>query len=535
MMTGNLLAVEGELSGNDNKEFGQTFLDHLILHVRAGNGGNGCAAFHREKYKPFGPPSGGDGGRGGDIYILPTSQLTTLSSVPPRVVGQTGGNGQGSWQNGRTGEPTIIKVPLGTVVRELSRDDPRRAKDEWEAEEDSMHHLTPVEKRDKMRENRWVHYPGSGDVNVDRDFFKDAETSLYKQERERRLARRKKALTPLSLDLDKEEQNSRSPDAPLGTKQHEPTGYLIASGGLGGRGNPHFASTANRSPKFATRGQGGERLSFFLELKLIADIGLVGMPNAGKSTLLRALTGGRAKSEVAGYAFTTLNPVIGVVRVAKDGTFEGGISGNQIYDETQVEEQHFRDRMENGELARTPTRNQVNQEEALEDEARVRPGHRFDLVEDFRFTVADNPGLISQAAENVGLGHSFLRSIERSLALVYVVDLSGPAPWEELEILRNELEQYQPGMSTKARMVIANKADLLAEDNDFAAVEDAKRKLSTLQRFVQTQMIIHEGSDEPYTLDVIPISAKFGQNLDKAVGLMRSYVEEAKEQEQSFY
>ncbi|KAG6868502.1 hypothetical protein C0993_001841 [Termitomyces sp. T159_Od127] len=493
-----------------------------------GNGGNGCAAFHREKYKPFGPPSGGDGGRGGDVYILPTSHLTTLSSVPNRVIGQPGGHGQGTWQNGKNGEPTIIRVPLGTVVRELPRDDTRRTKDEWEAEEESLEDLTPSEKRDKMREKRWLHYPRSGETNVQRDFFKEAEATLYKQERERRIARRRKALKPIYLDLEKEEVLERPVDAPLGIKQPEPTGFLIASGGLGGLGNPHFASTANRSPKFASKGQDGERITFSLELKLIADIGLVGMPNAGKSTLLRAFTGGRAKTEVAGYAFTTLNPVVGVVRVAEDGTFEGAISGNQIHDETRVEEEQLRKRMETGELANLLTRNQTLKEKTHEDEIELRPGHRFDLVEDFRFTIADNPGLISRAAQNVGLGHSFLRSIERSLALVYVVDLSGPAPWDELRVLRDELEQYQPGMSAKARMVIANKADLLAGDGDPAAVEDAKRKLSTLQRFVNAQMIVNEGSDNAFVLDVVPTSAKFSQNLLKVVGLMRSYVEEAR-------
>ncbi|EDR10369.1 uncharacterized protein LACBIDRAFT_147915, partial [Laccaria bicolor S238N-H82] len=181
---------------------------------------------------------------------------------------------------------------------------------------------------------------------------------------------------------------------------------LVAGGGLGGLGNPHFTTTDNRSPKFATRGQEGERITLSLELKLLADVGLVGMPNAGKSTLLRALTGGRAKSEIAGYAFTTLNPIVGITR--------------------------------------------------------IRHGHHFDLFESFRFTIADNPGLISRASENVGLGHAFLRSMERSLALVYVVDLSAPNPWDELRVLFEELEKYQPGMSSKARMVVANKADLLA-------------------------------------------------------------------------
>ncbi|KAF8065247.1 GTP-binding protein Obg/CgtA [Lyophyllum atratum] len=511
------------------KQGGQSFLDHVIVTVRGGNGGDGCAAFHREKYKPFGPPSGGNGGRGGDVYILPTPHLTTLSSVPTRIRGEAGGHGQGTWQNGRNGSPLVIRVPLGTVVRELPRDDPRRAKDEWEAEEESLAELSLSDKRDKMRDHRWVHYPRYGEANVQRDTFKEAEAALYKQERERRLARRKRALEPIFLDLDKEENVERAVDAPLGIKQHEPTGHLIASGGLGGLGNPHFTSTLNRSPKFATRGHAGERITLSLELKLIADVGLVGMPNAGKSTLLRALTGGRAKSEVAGYAFTTLNPVVGVVRVGEDGTFEGGFTGHSIHDETLIEEQQLQARMENGELADAPTRNQLPRSEESEVGSVTRPGHFFDLVENFRFTIADNPGLISRASENVGLGHSFLRSMERSLALAYVVDLSGPAPWKELEVLRDELEKYQPGMSSKARMVIANKADLLGGEGDPAAVEDAKHKLKTLEEYVRTHMIVRNGSDSSFTLDVIPTSAKFSQNLSKVVALMRASVEQARE------
>lgn len=429
-------------------------------------------------------------------------------------------------------------MPLGTVVRELPRDDPKRAKDEWEAEEESMEGLTLAEKRDKMRDNRWVHYPRYSEANVQRDTFKDAEAALYKQERERRLARRKRALQePIFLDLDKEENVERAVDAPLGVKQHEPTGYLIAAGGLGGLGNPHFTSALNRSPKFATRGHEGERITLSLELKLLADVGLVGMPNAGKSTLLRALTGGRAKSEVAGYAFTTLNPVVGVVRVADDGAFEGGITGNLVHDETWVEEKHEREMVESGAYAQALTRNQIVDEgdsgAKLSADTSLRAGHHFDLVETFRFTIADNPGLISRASENVGLGHSFLRSMERSLALVYVVDLSGPAPWDELRVLREELEKYQPGMSAKARMVIANKADLLGGDGDPALVEEAKIKLRRLEEYVRTEMVVHHSSDTgagtDTVLDVVATSAKFSQNLPKVVSLMRTYVEQARE------
>jgi GTP-binding protein len=492
-----------------------------------GNGGDGCAAFHREKYKPFGPPSGGNGGRGGDVYILPTPHLTTLSNIPTRIRAEAGGHGQGTWQNGKNGAPYIIRVPLGTVVRELPRDDPRRTKDEWEAEEESLEGLTPAERREKMREHRWVHYPRSGESNVQRDSFKEAEAAMYKQERERRIARRRRILQePIFLDLDKEEIIERDVNAPLGTKQHEPLGHLVAAGGVGGVGNPHFSSLVNRSPKFATRGHWGERITLSLELKILADIGLVGMPNAGKSTLLRALTGGRAKTEVAGYAFTTLNPVVGVVRVAEDGTFEGSLTGNSVHDETEIEEREYQDKMGNGDFATSLTRNQAIS--TTPDPGVRRGGHHFDLVENFRFTIADNPGLISGASDNVGLGHSFLRSMERSLALVYVVDLSGPAPWEELNVLREELEQYQPGLSDKARMVIANKADLLGGDGDSEAVQEARQKLQRLEEYVKSHMVVRDDLGVEAPLDVVPISAKFSQNLSKAVSLMKAYVQQAR-------
>ncbi|KZV62483.1 GTP-binding protein Obg/CgtA [Peniophora sp. CONT] len=491
------------------RQGGQTFLDHMILTVRAGRGGDGCVAFHREKFQQYGPPSGGNGGRGGDIYIQPTSHLTTLSSVPRRVRGNAGGTGLGTFQNGRTAEPTIIRVPLGTIVRELPRGDPRRQPDEWEALEEELHGLETEDRQAEWRRRRFIHFPDYEENNVTRAAFKDAIWELTKMERDMRRARRERDAAPLQLDLNIEDVVERPADSPLGLPHNQNYGTLVASGGTGGFGNPHFLGGHHRSPKFATRGYDGERVTLELELKILADIGFVGMPNAGKSTLLRALTVGRAKSEIASYAFTTLNPFVGVVRVAVNGELMGG-SMDQVYDDTVAEEERARLLMESGEMANARSRNQ-ELNESLEDSPESG-------LEDFRFTIADNPGLISQASENVGLGHSFLRSMERSLALVYVVDLSGDAPWDELRVLKDELEKYQEGMSSRARMVIANKADLF-DSTDSEAVAEARTKLAKLEEVVR---------EEFGQLDVVPTSGKYSQNVKKVVRLMRQYVEQAR-------
>jgi len=197
------------------------------------------------------------------------------------------------------------------------------------------------------------------------------------------------------------------------------------------------------------------------------------------------------------------------VRVAEDGSIFGGEDEGHgaVYDETVVEKQREKELIESGTFADIPTRNRA----------------RGDAPEAFRLTIADNPGLIEDASDNVGLGYSFLRSMERSLALVYVVDLSGTAPWDELRMLREELEKYKTGMSNRARMVIANKADLLAAEGDPEEVGLARTKLARLEEFVRDEM-----DHDDRVLDVVPTSGKYNQNLRSVVRKLRTYVEEAR-------
>ncbi|CAE6499763.1 unnamed protein product [Rhizoctonia solani] len=474
------------------------FLDHVIIQARGGKGGDGCVAFHREKFKPFGPPSGGNGARGGDVYVLPTPNLTSLASVTRRARAGAGSHGQGEWRHGRKGEDLIIRVPLGTVVRELV--DGRKPKDHWELEEESFEGLSEEEAEMKRLDKRWVHYPMHEESNLDREDFKVAQKAIEREERARRREELANVREPMHLDLTHPMSSSLSTSQPCYTRHIDPEkGYLVASGGTGGYGNPYFLSSTNRSPKYATRGQEGERVALELELKLLADVGLVGLPNAGKSTLLRALTDSRA--QVAPYAFTTLNPQVGIVRVWDDGSF-GTRNTEPVFDSSehaasvQVDSSAYKIKSVGG----------LHTEQT-------------------RFTIADNPGLIERASENVGLGHSFLKSIERSLVLVYVLDFSAAEPWSDLRVLHDELEMYQPGLPTRARLVVANKADLMPSANE-AEVEAAWAKLRRLRDEVDA--IAWDDGGQTGPIEVVAISGKFKQNLQLLVGKMMEHVKVAR-------
>jgi len=301
-------------------------IDEAVIHVKAGDGGDGCVSFRREKYIPKGGPDGGDGGDGGDVIAIEDANVQTLLDFrgTHHWKATPGEPGRGKDQHGASGEDCILRLPAGTLI------------------------------------------------------FDDATGELL-------------------TDLESGE-----------TK-------ILAKGGKGGLGNNRFKSATNQVPRQSTPGELGENRTLRLELKLIADVGLIGQPNAGKSTLLRAVS--RATPKVADYPFTTLAPQLGIAEL---------------------------------------------------DGAR-------------RLVIADIPGLISGAAEGAGLGHAFLKHVERTRALVHVVEIEpadGSDPIENYRAIRKELYDYAPELAEKPEIIAINKLDLLLEESDHAeAVSLFRREL----------------------------------------------------------
>jgi GTP-binding protein len=289
------------------------FIDEAKIHVKAGDGGNGCVSFRREKCCPKGGPDGGDGGDGGSIFIKADPGRHTLIDLYYRPLYRAGRgrHGQGKKKYGAQGEDIVIKVPVGTVV-------------------------------------------------------KDLETGA------------------LLYDLDREDSK-----------------FLVAKGGKGGKGNAHFATSTRQAPRFAIPGGPGEEQDLKLELKLVADVGLAGLPNVGKSTLISCISAARPK--IADYPFTTLSPNLGVVKVG-----------------------------------------------------------------DFRsFVIADIPGLIEGAHKGVGLGDRFLRHIERSKILVHLVDISQDhdrEPIQDIQVINNELINYNEDLGKKTQIIVGNKVDRASKE-----------------------------------------------------------------------
>ena len=309
------------------------FVDEAKILVRGGDGGNGCVAFRREKYVPRGGPSGGDGGRGGSIYLEANPNDNTLLRYRynREFRADRGRHGEGSNCTGVSGEDMILKVPVGTLV-----------------------------------------FDGQSDE--------------------------------LMADLKKPGQR-----------------ILVAHGGKGGRGNQHFAKPWHQAPREKEDGESGEERQLRLELKLLADVGLVGFPNAGKSTLISVISAARPK--IANYPFTTLEPNLGVVNA------DGGTGGRGT------------------ELGRT-------------------------------FVVADLPGLIEGASEGAGLGIRFLRHVERTRLLVHLIDTSDTAetdPLKAFEIIEGELRAFSEALTEKPMIVVATKLDATTD----------RRKLEELRGFCE--------------------------------------------------
>ena len=299
------------------------FVDIAKITVKGGKGGDGAVAFHREKFVASGGPDGGDGGKGGDVVFQVDTNLSTLADFryKRKYTAPSGANGSSGHKNGKKGEDLIIRVPLGTVVKDV-------------------------------------------------------------------------ATGKILADL--------SDDKP----------FIAAKGGKGGWGNPHFATPTRQAPRFAKSGAPGEEWELSLELKLIADVGLLGFPNVGKSSFISVVS--QAKPIIADYHFTTLTPVLGVVRMGEGSSF----------------------------------------------------------------VIADIPGLIEGASDGVGLGHEFLRHVERCRMLVHIIDAAGSEgrdPIEDFEKINAELEKFNPELATRKQIVAANKIDL-ATDEQLERLENYMRE-----------------------------------------------------------
>lgn len=350
------------------------FADRCLLTLEAGAGGHGCVSFLREKYIEEGPANGGDGGSGGNIYIQAVRGETSLHKLARRrqIKAGRGRNGQGKVKGGERGADVLITVPIGTIVREIQRHDPIAVLEEQHKHTEKYGEEEPGDEgKASFNNTRWLVYPGTVPSELNRMTF----PKLPPPRRSHLAALEPEA--PMWLDLDK----------------HMETPLLIAAGAMGGLGNPHFMTPHNSRPKMATRGDAGLKISVQLELKILADLGLVGLPNAGKSTLLRALSNSRAR--VGNWAFTTLQPNVGTVVLDNH-------KGRPL----------VTSRRPNGELRDN-------------------------------FTVADVPGLIEDAHLDKGLGLGFLRHIERAAVLAFVVDLSAGDAVEVLKLLWREISEYE--------------------------------------------------------------------------------------------
>ncbi|PYJ86033.1 MAG: GTPase ObgE [Verrucomicrobia bacterium] len=391
------------------------FIDEVKIFARAGHGGKGCIAFLRETSRPKGGPAGGNGGHGGDVILQADHDLNNLIAqyYQPRLIAEKGENGMGKGMDGHAGKDLLVKVPCGTLVWRLPSS---KSGDASDAETDEK--LMPAPLKLSTGKRPILRYAGSEramEINLEAEAAEP--TAVHTHEK-----------GELITDLTNHGQQ-----------------FVLRKGGRGGLGNRNFATAARQAPRFAQPGEPGEEGEFLLELRIIADVGLVGYPNAGKSTLLTAIS--KARPKIAPYPFTTLTPQIGIV---------------------EYPDWH-------------------------------------------RLTVCDVPGLIEGAHKNVGLGHSFLRHIERCKILVLLLDMAatdGRQPWDDYQQLLNELSLYDPTLLDKPRLVVANKMDEpVAEEN----LKKFKRRIRKTP--------------------LLPIAAAFDEGTGKFKKLIREAVVEAVEVE----
>jgi GTP-binding protein len=388
------------------------FIDEIKVYARAGHGGKGAVAFLREAYRPKGGPSGGNGGRGGDVILEATHDLNNLINqfYQPRLISEDGGHGMGKGMDGAAGKDLVIRVPVGTMIWKLRDTKPVEGLEERDEEQDekpSCKMLLPV-----SNAQRPIIRSARGAQAMEYNLEEEEETPAVHDENKGELV----------ADLTQNGQR-----------------FTLCKGGRGGLGNRNFATATRQAPRFAQPGEPGDEGEYLFELRILADVGLVGYPNAGKSTLLSAIS--KARPKIAPYPFTTLHPQIGIVE-----------------------------------------------------------------YEDYRrIVVCDVPGLIEGAHNNVGLGHAFLRHIQRCKILVLLIDMAGTdnrEPWDDYKQLLSELEMYDPLLLEKPRYVVANKMDEPAAE---ANLKSFKRRIKKTS--------------------VLPIAAGFDEGIDKFRKLMREAVE----------
>ena len=405
------------------------FVDKVRIRAKAGNGGNGCVSFRREQFEDSGGPNGGNGGAGGDIILIADKNITDLSDYhfSPRLVADNGGHGQGKDCSGRSGKKKFFKVPIGTQVFRLSR---------------------------PTRQLGYQRYRPAA-ATVEDDFKNPSMLGIP-----HRPGRAKVVLAAAEagkIDL--------TPELPVELPERELVAdlvedgqqYILVNGGCGGRGNTSFKSSSHQTPREFEYGEPGEELHAELELKTLADVGLVGFPNAGKSTLLSKMT--RAHPKIAAYPFTTLSPNVGLV----------------------------------------------------------------DLPNYTRMTMADIPGLIDGAHTGRGLGHDFLRHVERCRLLLILIDMAGVdarKPWDDYRQLLAELKLYNKELLQKPRLVVANKMDLPAAKKNLLAF---KKKLAPRPVRARTTKTTKKpaASRTPAPVTILEISAGEGAGLPKLLTALR--------------